>query len=298
MTEIDIDKILNDSAGSAGPAKSGDNAAVPVLSVPAQPLQPTLPAVPVPTPSAPVMTESVSAAPSLDMPAADKPAQPAPEAKLEDKPEDQTPISPAAKEEQPAVQADASLTEANKLRIIGQALKNVEKEIATIIHLLESNAPATAAETAAAETVATGPARNEELSAALRSVEGRVIEGVFDGQNMVGSDGKIYTVPANYASKSKLVEGDMLKLTITPKGSFIYKQIGPIERSRVIGNLGFDPTIGEYYATTDNRRWSIIKASVTYYKGDPGDEVVLLVPKNAPSKWAAVENIIKRNPLA
>jgi hypothetical protein len=29
---------------------------------------------------------------------------------------------------------------------------------------------------------------------------GKVIEGVFDGQNMVGSDGKTYPVPANYAS--------------------------------------------------------------------------------------------------
>jgi hypothetical protein len=43
---------------------------------------------------------------------------------------------------------------------------------------------------------------------------GKVIEGVFDGQNMMGSDSKTYPVPANYASKSKLVQGDILKLTI------------------------------------------------------------------------------------
>jgi hypothetical protein len=35
---------------------------------------------------------------------------------------------------------------------------------------------------------------------------GKVIEGVFDGQNMVGSDGKTYPVPANYASKSSNIE--------------------------------------------------------------------------------------------
>src|SRR3989338_71121 len=62
---------------------------------------------------------------------------------------------------------------------------------------------------------------------------GKVIEGVFDGQNMVGPDGKQYPVPANYASKSKLVVGDVLKLTIAEDGSFIYKQIGPIERRKV-----------------------------------------------------------------
>src|SRR5579884_786339 len=66
---------------------------------------------------------------------------------------------------------------------------------------------------------------------------GKVIEGVFDGQNMVGSDGKTYPVPANYASKSKLVQGDILKLTIADDGSFMYKQIGPIPRKQVVGTL-------------------------------------------------------------
>src|SRR5580704_1021794 len=55
---------------------------------------------------------------------------------------------------------------------------------------------------------------------AKEEVLGKVIEGVFDGQNMVGSDGKTYPVPANYASKSKLVQGDILKLTIADDGVF------------------------------------------------------------------------------
>ena len=42
-------------------------------------------------------------------------------------------------------------------------------------------------------------------------VTGKVVEGVFDGQTMLGPDGKNYPIPANYASKSKLVEGDILK---------------------------------------------------------------------------------------
>ena len=54
---------------------------------------------------------------------------------------------------------------------------------------------------------------------------GKVIEGVFDGQNMVGSDGKMYPVPANYASKSKLVQGDILKLTIADDGAFLYSRV-------------------------------------------------------------------------
>ncbi len=185
---------------------------------------------------------------------------------------------------------------ANKARIIIKALRSIEQNIVNIIRLLEDEAPASVA--ALYDTDFSGATMERETElASVRPVDGRVVEGVFDGQNMVGSDGKIYTTPPNYASKSKLVEGDLLKLTITSRGSFIYKQIGPIERGRIVGELGFDPTIGEFYVTHEDKRWSVIKASVTYYKGEAGDEAVILVPKSAPSKWAAIENILKKNPL-
>lgn len=122
----------------------------------------------------------------------------------------------------------------------------------------------------------------------------RVLEGVFDGQNMIGEDGKEYIVPPNYASRSKLVEGDILKLAIDEKGSFIFKQIGPIERQRVVGVLEKSETDGGHRVALGEKKWRILSASVTYFKGEVGDEVVILVPKNGPSRWAAVENIIKK----
>ena len=123
----------------------------------------------------------------------------------------------------------------------------------------------------------------------------RVIEGVFNGEKMVGPDGLEYNVPANYASKSKLVEGDILKLTISKDGSFIYKQIGPIERKQLVTTLAQDEITGEWYAVEANQRWQLLTASVTYFHGEPGDEVVILIPKEGKSNWAAVENIIKVN---
>ena len=78
---------------------------------------------------------------------------------------------------------------------------------------------------------------------------GKIIEGVFDGQNMIGSDGKLYPVPANYASKSKLVQGDILKLTIADDGAFMYKQIGPIPRKQVVGALRLEN--GHYYVDVE-----------------------------------------------
>jgi hypothetical protein len=113
---------------------------------------------------------------------------------------------------------------------------------------------------------------------------------------MIGGDGKTYAVPANYASKSKLVEGDMLKLTIGVRGNFIYKQIGPIDRQRLIGTVALDQETGQFLVLSGGRSWKALRASITYFHGEVSDEAVILVPKNAPSRWAAVENVIKSNP--
>lgn len=119
-------------------------------------------------------------------------------------------------------------------------------------------------------------------------VTGKVIEGVFDGQVMVGPDGKNYPVPANYASKSKLLEGDVLKLTIADDGSFIYKQIGPIERKQVIGTLTQHD--GAYYVEVTGREYRILLASVTFFRLHEGDQVTIIVPEDNPdATWAAVE---------
>lgn len=131
------------------------------------------------------------------------------------------------------------------------------------------------------------------LSIGAISGGGKVIEGVFDGQNMMGPDGKKYPVPANYASKSKLVEGDVLKLTISDDGSFIYKQIGPVERKKMIGILTQGER-GDYRVITEGKTHKVLLASLTYYKAEPGDEVTIVVPKDQESEWAAVENVIKK----
>ena len=122
----------------------------------------------------------------------------------------------------------------------------------------------------------------------MEEVAGKVIEGVFDGQSMVGPDGKNYPVPANYASKSKLIEGDILKLTIADDGSFIYKQIGPVARRQIIGTLVQHD--GAYYVEAAGREYRVLLASVTYFKAHVGDQVSIVVPEdNREAVWAAVE---------
>ncbi len=119
-------------------------------------------------------------------------------------------------------------------------------------------------------------------------VAGKVIEGVFDGQSMIGPDGKTYPVPANYASKSKLIEGDILKLTIADDGGFIYKQIGPVARRQIIGTLVQHD--GAYYVEAGGKEYRVLLASVTYFKARMGDQVSIVVPEdNRDAVWAAVE---------
>ncbi|MBQ6409998.1 hypothetical protein IJI18_01920 [Candidatus Saccharibacteria bacterium] len=132
----------------------------------------------------------------------------------------------------------------------------------------------------------------ETISAPRDSIisgpDGKIIEGIFDGQIMIGPDGKNYPVPANYASKSKLVEGDILKLTITDDGKFLYKQIGPVERKTVIGTLVAHDD--KYYVEVAGREYQILYASVTYFHLKNGSQVSVVIPaKNEDAMWAAVE---------
>lgn len=122
----------------------------------------------------------------------------------------------------------------------------------------------------------------------IESPQGKIIEGVFDGQTMIGPDGKNYPVPANYASKSKLVEGDILKLTINDDGGFIYKQIGPVPRRQIIGTLVNHD--GSYFVEAGGNEYKILLASVTYFKLRTGDQVTIIIPEDSTdTTWAAVE---------
>ncbi len=173
----------------------------------------------------------------------------------------------------------------SNLALIAQMIDSAEKNIRSAKQLLR--------EMIGGADAGGEPRALAEKAQMLSIAEGgKVVEGIFDGQNMVGPDSKQYPVPANYASKSKLVEGDVLKLTIADDGSFIYKQIGPIERRKIIGLLTKDDK-GDYRIVADGKSYKVLLASLTYFKAELGDQVTVVVPKDAESTWAAVENVIK-----
>jgi len=125
------------------------------------------------------------------------------------------------------------------------------------------------------------------------AVSGKVVEGSFDGQNMVDGSGNTYPVPANYASKSKLVEGDGMKLTITDEGKFIYKQIAPLKRRTTMGVLIQED--GQYKVLAEGKAFRVLLASVTFYRAEVGDQVTILLPEEGDAKWGAVEAVIPKH---
>lgn len=186
--------------------------------------------------------------------------------------------------EAPAGQGDTRVDLSLKI------LRQMHESMGHVIEMLEGGQEQGLAELAGLVT------SKNQFAKKVEEVSGvRVLEGVFDGQAMIGPDGQSYTVPPNYASKSRLVEGDVMKLTIRPDGTFVYKQIGPVERVRLVGNLAYDNALNGYVILNEEgRQYRILTASVTYFKGEPGDEVIAFMPKSGKCVWAAVENIIKK----
>jgi len=124
------------------------------------------------------------------------------------------------------------------------------------------------------------------------SGESKVIEWVFTGEEMLGADDNKYPIPVNYASKSKLVQGDKMKLTIDGSGKMMYKQILPIERDTKVGLLTKDK--GKYQVVADGVTYNVLTAAVTHFKADIGDSITILTPMWKQATFAAIETVIPK----
>ncbi|MFA7284397.1 MAG: hypothetical protein WC004_01065 [Candidatus Absconditabacterales bacterium] len=117
------------------------------------------------------------------------------------------------------------------------------------------------------------------------------IEGIFDGREMA-TETDVYPVPANYASKSMLIPGDNLKLTIKSNGEMIYKIIKPAPRKHLKGILHKKGTITMALGS-DNNNYTLNSAAVTFHKGKPGDEVSIIINAEEQHQYAALENVFR-----
>jgi len=178
------------------------------------------------------------------------------------------------------------MSQASKLALLKEMLESAESSVRSAKQLINE--------------MTTGEGKKQYATMAEKvgsmetsSDEEQIIEGVFNGQNMIGPDKKTYSVPANYASKSKLIPGDILKLTVMPDGSFVYKQIGPVERKRIVGTLTYED--GQYLIMGEGKAYKVLLASVTYFRAEVGDKITLIVPELEDSEWGAIENVLPKS---
>lgn len=126
---------------------------------------------------------------------------------------------------------------------------------------------------------------------AYKSGDEKIVEGVFTGESMLGSDGNTYPVPRNYASKSHLVQGSKLKAIIGGDGK-TYKIIEEMPYETKIGLIASNRD--KFQVVSDGKAYNLLMASVTYLKAEIGDTVSLRVPKGKEATYATLEALIPK----
>ena len=129
----------------------------------------------------------------------------------------------------------------------------------------------------------------EERREHYQSIPGT--EGVFDGQYLVAQDGRKTEVPQNYASKSKLVYGDILKV-FNDSGKQIFKQIDRVERKKIEGVLAKKE--GKWYLLSDSGSYRISDVSAEFNKAQLNDKASALIPaENQKVPFASLDKIYR-----
>ncbi len=125
------------------------------------------------------------------------------------------------------------------------------------------------------------------------SWDDKIIEWVFIGDSMLGSDGSLYPVPQNYASKSLLVQWSKLKATINPSGKITYKIIQEIPYESKIWIITKN---GEkYQINTDTKSYNVLLAAITFHKCEVWDTVSIRVPEWKDATYAVIEAVVPKS---
>ncbi len=122
------------------------------------------------------------------------------------------------------------------------------------------------------------------------SDDSKIIEGLFTWVDMLWSDWNKYPIPVNYASKSKLVQWDKMKLTIEPSGKMLYKQIAPIPREMKTGLVVKEKD--KYQVVAEGQTYDLLTAAVTHFKANIWDKVTIIIPEWKQATFAAIEALI------
>lgn len=117
------------------------------------------------------------------------------------------------------------------------------------------------------------------------------VSGYFDGVYLIGEDGSKHEVPANYAAKSRLVYGDVLKM-LNEDGKIVFKQIEKVDRKKLEGVLSKKE--GKWYFLSDGGTYKISDVAAEFHKAELNDKAVAYVPeKDMHATYAALDYLEK-----
>ncbi len=122
------------------------------------------------------------------------------------------------------------------------------------------------------------------------------IEGVFDGADMVASDGEKFPVPENYSAKSRIVFGDTLKL-VDQDDKKVFKQVKKVKRITKSGIV--TKKEGLWYVLTDSGAHRISNNAVEFNKLGINDQIDVILPfDNLTAPYAAFDKKINNTTLS
>lgn len=120
----------------------------------------------------------------------------------------------------------------------------------------------------------------------------RINTVTFNGVYGISKDGKIYNVPENYASKSKLLEGDILNIYLNDQGEYIFKQIERVPRKMEVGIVDSGIKRMIIFIPRLNRKFKVLKASESYFHLQPGMRVAVTIRSDENCGFCAIENLL------
>lgn len=117
------------------------------------------------------------------------------------------------------------------------------------------------------------------------------ITGYFDGLFMVSSNGKKYEVPRNYAAKSKLVYGDVLKMIQDEKGANTFKQVEKQPRKKIEGIAVKKDNA--WILLSDAGAYELSSTAAEFKNVQEHDEVTAFIPDNNSNvPYAALDEVL------
>ncbi len=116
----------------------------------------------------------------------------------------------------------------------------------------------------------------------------------YDWYYMIWEDQKEYPVPLNYASKTKLIPWDKLKLKILKNGKFVYKLILQAERKHLKAILSKTDWNRYIWITDEWKIYFLNQAAVSFFRWKIWDSLFIIINSKKESDSAAIEALIKQ----